>query len=284
MSGVAALGEAAPRRAPRGWAALVIVAKVTRMNFAARLEYRGEFLLWIVMGALWQCSVMVFATVLVNRFPALAGWSRNDVLLIAGMRLLSHGLYVLILGNIGSVSYQIQDGRIDGYLLRPMPVYRQVQLYQFGANAIGDLSIATLLFGLAVARADVAWTAPHVLYLIAAVVGGMLLEAATQTVIGSAALHVPGTWPWSRWLDELMSTFGNYPLRILPGAAQAALTFVLPLAFVAYLPAAVLTGHTSGLGVPWAVAVCSPLLGLTAFVLARWLWDRSLRSYTGVGG
>jgi ABC-2 type transport system permease protein len=272
------------RRPARAWRALRVVARVTRLNFAARLEYRGDFVLWIVSGMIWQSSVMVFATVLVNRFPALAGWTRGDVLLIAGMRLLSHGLYVLVFGNIAMVSIQVQEGRIEGYMLRPMPVYRQVMLHQFAANAIGDLSIATVLFGLAVARADVAWTAPHVLYLVAAVVGGMLLEAAVQTVIGCFALRTPGTTPWGSWLDELMSTFGNYPLRILPGVAQSALTFVLPLAFVAYLPAAVLTGHTVGLPVPWVVAACSPLVGLLVFVLARYLWNRSLRSYVGVGG
>jgi ABC-2 type transport system permease protein len=269
---------AVTERPVRAWRAARVVARVTRLNFSARLEYRGDFVLWIVSGMIWQSSVMVFATVLVNRFPALAGWARGDVLLIAGMRLLSHGLYVLFFGNVSMIGYQIQEGRIEGYMLRPMPVYRQVMLYRFAANAIGDLSIAMVLFGIAIARADVAWTAPHVLYLIAAVIGGMLLETAVQTVIAGFALHSPGTSPWGLWLDELMSTFGNYPLRILPGVAQSALTFVLPLAFVAYLPAAVLTGHTDGLDVPWAVAVCSPLIGLAAYVAAKYFWRHSLRS------
>ncbi|MFE4631651.1 ATP-binding cassette domain-containing protein, partial [Streptomyces mirabilis] len=50
------------------------------------------------------------------------------------------------------------------------------------------------------------------------------------------------------------------------------LTFGLPLAFVAYFPAAVLTGHGGDSGVPYWLAAASPLVGLLAYLGARLLW------------
>ena len=62
------------------------------------------------------------------------------------------------------------------------------------------------------------------------------------------------------------------------------LTFVVPVAFLAYFPAAVLTGRSRQLAVPSWLAVASPLVGLAAFLAARQLFRRGLRSYTGIGG
>jgi ABC-2 type transport system permease protein len=58
---------------------------------------------------------------------------------------------------------------------------------------------------------------------------------------------------------------------------------VLPVAFIGYLPAAVLTGRAGSAGVlPW-LAVGSPLVGLGLYVLARYVWFPGLRSYESAG-
>ncbi|MBV7695886.1 ABC transporter permease [Streptomyces sp. TRM70350] len=262
--------------------ALRIVWRVTALNFRAQLEYRTEFLLMVAIGAVWQVSVIVFATVLLTRFSGMGGWDSSDVLLIPATRMLAHGLFVLLLGRMHWAGRQIQEGRIDVYLLRPMPVHRQVQLAYFPTNAIGDLTVAAGLMVGALSRSDLDWTAGRISYLIAAVLGGMLLEAALFTVVASAALRFPAADYWGRWLEELLGTFGSYPLNVLPRAVGGLLTYGLPLAFVAYFPAAVLTDHDTG--VPYWLAAASPLLGLLAYLAARLLWRWALRHYSGVNG
>ncbi|WP_405953023.1 ABC-2 family transporter protein [Streptomyces prunicolor] len=62
------------------------------------------------------------------------------------------------------------------------------------------------------------------------------------------------------------------------------LTFGLPLAFVAYFPAGVITGHGSTLCGPVWLAELSPLIGLGLYLLSRLLWSWSLKHYMGVTG
>ncbi|MFJ3303668.1 ABC transporter permease [Streptomyces sp. NPDC086549] len=264
--------------------AVRIVWRVTRLNFRAQLEYRAEFLMNIAIGAIWQVSVIVFATVLLTRFTGMGGWDSSDVLLIPATRMLAHGLFVLFLGRVHLLGRSIQEGRIDGYLLRPMPVHRQVQLQFFPTNAIGDLTVAVGLTVGALSRSHLDWTAGRSVYLVAAVLGGMLLEAALFTVVAAASLRFPAADYWGRWLEELLGTFGSYPLNVLPKALGGFLTYGLPLAFVAYFPAAVLTGHGHATGAPYWLAAASPLLGALAYLLSRLLWRWSLRHYTGVNG
>ncbi|MER6093903.1 ABC transporter permease [Streptomyces bluensis] len=264
--------------------AVRIAWRITVLNFRAQLEYRTEFLLMIAIGAIWQVSVIVFATVLLSRFTGMGGWDSSEVLLIPATRMLAHGLFVLVLGRMHFVGRQIQEGRIDIYLVRPMPVHRQVQLAYFPTNAIGDLTVAAGLMAGALSRSDLDWTAGRISYLVAAVIGGMLLEAALFTAVASAALRFPAADYWSRWLEELLGTFGSYPLNVLPRAVGGFLTYGLPLAFVAYFPAAVLTGHGHDTGVPYWLAALSPLVGVLAYLGARLLWRWSLGHYAGVNG
>ncbi|MFF8972872.1 ABC transporter permease [Streptomyces sp. NPDC014995] len=262
--------------------AVRIAWRITCLNFRSQLEYRSEFLLMIAIGAIWQVSVIVFATVLLSRFTGMGGWDSSEVLLIPATRMLAHGLFVLVLGRMHFIGRQIQEGRIDVYLVRPMPVHRQVQLAYFPTNAIGDLTVAAGLMAGAIGRSHLDWTAGRISYLVAAVVGGMLLEAALFTAVACAALRFPAADYWSRWLEELLGTFGSYPLNVLPKAVGGFLTYGLPLAFVAYFPAAVLTGHGHDTGAPYWLAAASPLLGVVAYLAARLLWRRSLGHYAGV--
>jgi len=265
-------------------AAWQVAFRIARMGFRAELEYRADFVISIALGVFWQTSVIVFVAVILGRFSGMAGWPSQAVFLIASMRMLSHGVYALFFDRNYYLATLVQEGRLEAFLLRPMPVFRQVQLAVFPTNAIGDLLVGVAMFAWSVSIIDLRWTALRIAYLAAGLTGGVLVEAAVSTVLASFLLRFPATSAWHSWIEELIGTFGNYPLSFFPRLTRIAFTFVLPLAFVAYFPAAVLTGRTRDLGVPPAVAVAAPAVGLAAFIGARLLWKASLRRYTGVTG
>jgi ABC-2 type transport system permease protein len=261
-----------------------LFARITRMNIKSQMEYRGEFVTGLIFGLVWQSAMVLFAGVLLTRFPGIGGWTQGGVLLIASMRLLSHSLYGAVFSNVGRLSRTVQEGRMDGFLLRPMPVYRQVLLTTFSINAFGDMLAGLGIFTVALLRLDLAWTPLKALYILAGIIGGMLVEAGLQTLLSIATFRFTGVQTWNSWIDETLSTFGNYPLNVLPGAPREILTFALPVAFIAYFPAAAVTGRTATTGVPGWLAAGAPIAGLLFFLAAKWLWYRSLRFYQSVGG
>ena len=91
------------------------------------------------------------------------------------------------------------------------------------------------------------------------------------------------SWGLRLTLDEVFSTFGNYPLRIFGGVSQWLLTFVLPLAFVGYLPAKVLLQRTGELSIHQLFAYLAPLVGAVCFITAYWFWMRQMRNYQSSG-
>jgi ABC-2 type transport system permease protein len=272
------------RRAGNSLAGWRIAARVTALNFRAATQYRGDFAVAVFMGLAWQTSVLVFAGVLLGRFHGLGGWTPGDVLLIVAMRMLSHGIVAAVFSNLWWVPFVVAEGMLDGYLMRPLPVYRQIMLAQFPVNALGDSSAAVALFALALAKLQLAWTPAKAAYLVLGVLGGACTEGAMQTVLSATAFRYTSAFPWFLWLDQVTASFGSYPQRILPPVVRGLLTFALPLAFIAYLPAAVLTGRAGGTGVPAWLVYGSPAVGPILFILARLYWNRALRRYEAVGG
>jgi ABC-2 type transport system permease protein len=262
----------------------MLALRIARLCFRAELEYRADFVINIVFGVAWQSSAIVFVTVVLGSFPGMAGWPSRAVFMIAALRMLSHGIFSFVFDRNYHLATLVQDGRFEAFLLRPMPVYRQVQLAVFPTNSLGDLIVGISMLTWSIHHADLHWTPVRIAYLAAGLIGGVLVEAAVSTVLASCLLRFPATLAWNTWIEELLSTFGNYPLSFLPRLARSAFTFVLPLAFIAYFPVAVLTGRTEGLGVPPAVAAAAPVIGLAAFIGARLLWKASLRRYTGITG
>jgi len=105
-----------------------------------------------------------------------------------------------------------------------------------------------------------------------------------QLMLSCLLLRSPGSRVLGIWVDELMATFGNYPLSILPKTVQGLFTFVLPLAFVAFFPVEVILGIGSKHGAMSVLAHWSPAVGFVLFFIARRVWSYSLRHYHSAGG
>lgn len=169
----------------------------------------------------------------------------------------------------------MQEGQIDGYLTRPMSVYGQIQYARFSANAGGDLLVAVSLLVAAIAWFDQPWTPIRVLMLAVGIAGGAFMEAAIVNIFAGLTLIRPYAASWAYRFQDVLAAVGNNPLNILP--VLVALTYLVPIAFIAYLPAAA-AGHHRG---PGLADLRRTLLGGATYALSRWIWVVCLNHYQG---
>lgn len=98
----------------------------------------------------------------------------------------------------------------------------------------GLLGLAALIgFGL---LAPVEWTWWRLGYVVAAVVGGGLVETAIQAAIGSLAVRGGVARTMQVQADQTVTTVGIYLLTIFWPQDLLFLCFIFPLGFVVYLP------------------------------------------------
>lgn len=261
-----------------------VLKSLVAASVRAQLQYPADLAVQILFGVLWQTATIAFVVVVISHFSGIGGFSGSAVVLIAGLRMLSHGIYVLLLDNVTHVSDLIEDGRMDGFLVRPLPVLTQVLASEFSFTALGDLAVGLTMCSVGIFMNDSLWTFPHLLYLAIAVGAGAMLEGAFQLMVASGIIRSPVFRGLDVWVDDFLANFASYPTLIFPKVIQGILTFVLPTAFMAYLPAAAVLGLSSETGLPEVVVKGSPALGIAAFLAARVVWKRTLRHFVSVGG
>jgi ABC-2 type transport system permease protein len=267
----------------RGVRLLRLVVRVFAANFRARLQYRADFLLWFLQGVTYQLLGLTFVWVVLGRFRSFHGWSLDEVIFLYGLRLVAHALYLPVFGNVTTVAGQVREGTLDRILLRPVDPLLQVLWQEFAANSTGDLCVGLVLLGVAQRALHLRWSPVAVGFFLLVVAGGTVLEAGIQLALASLSLWFVGTEQLSNWADELINSFGNYPLTVFGAPLRYLFTFVLPIALLAYFPATVFLQKTAALPFTPILAFGAPVVGWGAFLGAYALWNLGLKHYQGTG-
>ncbi|MFI9552894.1 ABC transporter permease [Nonomuraea endophytica] len=242
------------------------------------LQYRMNAVIGILSGALWQGTGFAFIWVVMHTFPSLAGWGLTEIAFLYGLRLMAHALAMIPMISVHDIHWVVRNGEFDRFLLRPLNPLVQLMGNKMGLAQLGDLLVGVTLLAVAARNVPVDWNAWLIAYCAVAVVAGALIEAAFFLGLSALSLRMVDTSALRVFVDDVFSRFGSYPMKVFGGVTEWLLTFVLPVAFVAYVPAGVVLGKLDN---RWALA--GPLLGVALITLAYLIWRRQLDHYQSVG-
>ena len=264
-------------------AALAITVSLMLAAIRGEMQYRTNFVVMAVTQVVSQLTGFLFIWVVLARFGELAGWSLGEIAFLYGLRLLAHSLRGVVFGNVPNVERLVRRGEFDRILVRPLPPLLQVMAEQVYIRDVFSVAAGAALLVAASDMVDINWSPLALLYLALAVVGGSLVGASIALV--SAALAF-------RWLagnalyvlvNTVNNTFGAYPLTIFHRGVQLLLMTVVPVAFLAYVPATVLLDRTDELMLSPLVGYGAPLAGVVFFSLTYALWRHELNAYQSAG-
>jgi len=239
-----------------------------RANLQAALEYRTSFasevIAMIINDAMWASFWVVFY----ERYPAVNGWQRAQVVTLWAVNTTAFGLANAFCGNGLRLAGVIARAELDLYLALPRPVLVHTLIGRMSISALGDIAfgagifawfaadgvVDVLLFAVLVVSAAAVWLGFAVLISSA---GFWLNNAETLTQLGTTVL---------------MST-STFPMTIFHGGMKLVLYSLLPAAFMGFVPVEVLRRHE----LSWLLAQ----IGVAgAFLwLGSALFRRGLRRY-----
>ena len=252
-------------------------------SIRGEMQYRMSFLIQLLFGFVFQTIGFIFVAVVLTRFNAVGGWGLWEVGLLYGIRLTGHGLWVVVMNQIFRFDMIVQEGEWDRYLLRPMPLWAQLMVTQFRIAPLGDLISGVALLAIALARVDIDWSAGLAAWLLLAIVGGAMIDGAFQLGAAAFAFRYLETMPMRVVFDDLQGMFASYPMGIFERPLRAFMTWIVPMAFMAWVPSTVLLGRTDELPFPTWIAWVSPLLGFALMAGAIALFVRQSRNYQSAG-
>jgi ABC-2 type transport system permease protein len=252
-----------------------LFAAVFSASLRRELAYRTDLLFRVLTAAIGVGAGLIALRVVYSRTEALAGWSAAEATVLLGTFQIVTGLReAFVEPNVRWFGEAVKQGRLDETLLKPAP-----SVFLFSLGSCAPLGLAETALGLAVVvlglndlgRSPSAWD----------VLGWLLTLAAAGVVTWASRVLIACAVFWAPdvTLDVLYDAlwqFGRYPVGVFHEPLRFGLTYLLPVALVATLPARVLVRGATPLAA--VAALAASLIGFAA-VLA--VWEAGVRRYTG---
>lgn len=253
------------------------------MWIRSTMAYRASFAMTTFANFAVTALDFVGILLMFSRVDALGGWPLPEVAFLYGLSSVAFGFADLAIGSMERLGQRVRDGTLDTLLVRPAPVLAQVAADRFALRRLGRITQGALVLGYALAAVDIDWTPLKVLLMPVIVVSGagifcaVFVAGAAFQFVAQDASEVQNAFTYGG------ATLLQYPPTVFGKELVRGVTFLLPLAFVTWVPAAYVLGRPIPLGLPQWVAFAPPLVAVACCALAGLAWRTGLRSYRSTG-
>lgn len=251
---------------------------LVKQFFKVIMQSKVDFLMGLVGFFFTQATGIIFLYLVFEQIPALQGWTLEQLIFIYGFAQIPRGIDHLFTDNIWMVAWRLViTGDFHRYLLRPMNVFFQVIAEKLQPDALGELLIGSILVAVSVKKGVVALGPAQIVFFLISVLAGALIYTSIKTFFAAFAFWVKQSGIFLQVAYEL-ADFAKYPTEIYHKGIQFIITWVIPFAFVAYLPAGFFLGKENG----WTIAV-ECVIALVFWCVAYGVFNYGLKCYESAG-
>lgn len=243
-------------------------------SFVRELEFRANFFAKIVQNLAWVFFFVLMILVIYRNTDSIAGWSRGEAFVLSSAALLLYNLVTFFCMSLIEIPEHIRKGTLDFVVTKPVDSQFWVSLRRCNFDQLGAIFAGFILIAYGLHESRLIPSAEQWLAFLITVIAANFIFYAFQFFLMTLGI-------WLVRVDNLMvlgetvMTISRYPMDIFNANVQRIFLFVLPVAFLATIPAQQLVhgahwGWVAG-SVGWAAAF---------FFSSRSLWKFAMRSYS----
>lgn len=262
---------------------LPLALRVARMRMAAQAHYRASFAMQLFGNTVLTIVEIVSLVIFFQRFPALGGWSLNEVLLLYAVSAITFEIADTIQNGLDLVPDRVRSGDFDALMTRPMSLYLQAILLDVSVRHIGKMVLAIGLFAYAWIRTDPAATLAEIALLAVAMVCAVALFVAIFSLGAIVSFWTVGSIEMVNAISYGGSDLAQYPIHIYRNWFRWAFLWIVPIGMVIYYPTLILLDKPDLLGLAPIAPWVGPGLTVLFVVAVGWLWRRAVAHYHSTG-
>jgi ABC-2 type transport system permease protein len=254
-----------------------IYGALIRYSLIHEMQFKVNFLLWIVVEGLWFGLQLAFMGVLYRHTETIAGWSQWEVVVLLGCSQFVQQLFHMIfVTNLSNLSELIRKGTLDLLFLQPVNTRFLISVKKFELGNVANAALGLAVIAWALTRLGLVPTAGQMLGFVVVCAAGLLVHYSLMFLLACTAFWTvrAGGVVWGYYN---LFNIARLPADAFPrGVYRAVFTFVLPMLLVSNVPAQVLARKlTSPAPVLWLLG-----LSVVCFAVSELVWRLSLRRYT----
>jgi ABC-2 type transport system permease protein len=256
---------------------LQIYAIMLRNSLVREMNFKANFILWIVVELLWFLGQIVFVEVLFGYVNRIGDWSKWQVVLLIGTHQLTSQIFqAFFYMNLSNLPELVRTGRLDFVLAQPVDAQFAVSTKQFGTDSLVNACVGIGFVAFALQKLGVMPHPAQIILYAAAVALGVMVHYSVMFCLATASFWIVRAQGLIYGYYSMFN-IARYPDVIFHGIFKFIFSWLVPVIIVANVPARLLMG--------FAATPALSLLQLAAAaaiitVLTRGFWKLGLRAYS----
>jgi len=243
-------------------------------SLVSRMEYRFDFVMSALRSLGWVGVTIITYTVLFSQTPNIAGWSKEEVLVLFGIfMIIDESWNAFFSDNLVRLSDYVRLGELDHILLLPLSTQFFVSLRHVLIFTLPNIVIGFCVTGYFLTKLslDISWW-QYLLTAFLAFNGLILLYSLMLLLVTSTFWIVQLRAFWD--LYNVMTYGAKYPISFYQNPLHFLFLFIVPLGVVFTFPAEFLVK-----GLSWELVFLSFALGIGFFFISHKFFYFGLKHY-----
>jgi ABC-2 type transport system permease protein len=263
---------------------LRLLLHLVAVSIKSQAQYPTSAVLLAVGQLLTTVVEIVAVWALFDRFGSVRGWTFAEVAVFYGLVHVMFGLTSLTTHALEGLGTEfLRTGTFDRLLLRPRPVMLQLIGHDFRLSRLGRFTQGSIVLLIGAQYTGIDGSLGDVLMMLWAVAGGIALFFGIVVLQGAVSFWTIDSLEVANVLTYGGVQAAQYPLSLYNDWLRGVLTFVVPLACVAYYPILTLLDRPDPLGAPAWFGLVAPAAGFAFAALSFIAWRAGVRHYTSTG-
>jgi ABC-2 type transport system permease protein len=251
-----------------------------RIGLATEMAFRVNFLMKMLVEALWLGILLVFYDVLFRNMGggSVAGWDRWAYLFFVGCHYALSGVVeTFFLENCTKLAELVRSGELDQYLLKPIDEQFLITTKQIDWSTFPNIlqGMGVMIFSFAMMEAEVT-VVQSVAFVVLFVCGVAMAYSFLLVLCSCSVWMVRNQSLVEMWW--LFTTLMRYPRELFVGYYVSPVgmffTYIVPVLLIVNVPAATMVR-----GLEPGFATLAVVTALVLLVVSRWVFRLALQSY-----
>ena len=256
---------------------LEIYTIMLRNSLIRELNFKANFILWMVVEVLWFCGQIVFFGIIFGQVDRIGDWSKWDVVLLVGThQMISQIFQAFFFTNISNIPELVRTGRLDSLLVLPLDSQFATSTKQFGLDSLINAMLGGIVVIISLSKLQIIPSPLSVVLYLIAVGFGVAIHYSIMISLAAVSFWIIRAQGLIYGYFNFLQ-IGRYPDVVFPRIFRFIFGWIIPVIIVANIPARLLI---KPLGQPGWLILQLVVAGSVAFVASRIFWRFALRHYS----
>jgi ABC-2 type transport system permease protein len=256
---------------------LAIYGVMLRNSLIREMSFKLNFVLWMVVEALWFVGQLVFIEVIFSQVDKIGDWTKWQMVLLVGThQIISQIFQAFFHVNVTNIPELVRTGKLDFVLLQPVDGQFMTSLRRFGLDSLVNALVGVGIVIYSLVQLHITPSVGQVLLYIVTVCLGVTIHYAIM--FGLAAVSF-----WIIRAQGLMWGYYNiinlarYPDAVFKGVMKFVFSWVIPIIVVTNVPTRVLTQASA---TPWLLILHLLCASVLMLLFSRFVWRIASNRYS----